>query len=364
MRVQQRPAHPPRPFTGWALEATLRMDAVEPGFLRFVFLASPIRRAAIFFVLARVARGDLDDTRRRLVVDAATSPSPNALGDIARALKALRAKPIVTALWGSAPHDIVGILRRLGVIDGPFTNPASYESLRSILLDPTNRDRADVLRTGYRITETNVQVAAVLDPLLLSLTMVQSLGRVTDAVALGETLKLIRTWCPDATDGAIRMSTRSPSGKIALTDWCGRWMLRATNLPDPGLPLGPEFRLLNSGRDIREATGRYRNCLVTKGAKILLGRAAFYEHTPSQALVELKALSEGRWFLDGVHVAQNRPVPSELERAIQVKLIAIGVLVLVRQTPQGRRQAGIARLLGLWDDVDFEDDFLAVEAEA
>ena len=339
----------------------LRMDVVEPGCLSFVFQASPVRRAAVFMALARVASGQLDNTRQRLLADEAASVPSEALRDVARALKRLRAKPIVTALWDLAPHDILGILRRLGVIDSPFTDPAVYETLRTILLDPAQRDRADVLRASDRITETNVRVAAILDPLLLSPAIVQSLGRAKDAIAIGETLKHIRTWCPTATDEAIRMSVQSLKGKISLIQWCERWVQRSTNLPDPGLPLGPEFRLLNTGRDILDAARRYRNCLVTKGAKILLGRNAYYEHEPSHALVELKALSEGRWFLDGVHIRENKSVPPELEHAIQNKLRSIGVLTLVRLTDEGRRQAGIARLLGIWDDVDFDDELLAVE---
>jgi hypothetical protein len=119
------------------------------------------------------------------------------------------------------------------------------------------------------------------------------------------------------------------------------------------------FTPLTSAEAIRAKALQYQNCLRTELGEVALGRKYFLEYRPAPAIVELTALSEGRWAcLDGIYGPKNASLDLGTKRLIRRKLQASGVLVYARHA-EANRWNSLARLLGVYDHDDpiLEGDF-------
>lgn len=314
--------------------------------------AAPIRRAALFCALAEVNSGP-DRLAEQL---RAQPPNPQQLGidpltSIAQSLMTLRARDVIVALYSTAPEGVLGILRRMGLIEQPFSHPVLYDRLFRILLDPAAGFRADALRRLEKIGAGHVRTAAVLDRVLVSPEMLRIVSGIEEAHTLNATLALIRRLCPTAaTDEAIRASIRAMTPTTRLSAWVSRWIARAERLPHDRAPIEDhDFRILASAQEVRETAARFKNCLRTLLPEIALGRKLFLEYRPAAALVELVPLSDGHWLSEGVYIASNKSVSPELRQEIRDKLTASGILIYARHVRGGASQHRVAKLVGIYD---------------
>ena len=153
--------------------------------------------------------------------------------------------------------------------------------------------------------------------------------------------------------------------------WATRWIKKASRFPvSPPVPEGGEFVLLDSAQAIHDAATRYRNCLRGRVGYVATGRAAFVEHRPSETIIELQSLSEGRWLLETVNGPGNRRVDPFAARTICHKLQTAGILVRAHLA-HAEKYTSTARLLGITsrdgmdndDEYDGELDFRDLDAE-
>jgi hypothetical protein len=91
----------------------------------------------------------------------------------------------------------------------------------------------------------------------------------------------------------------------------------------------------------------------------------YLEYRAAPAIIELTALSEGRWAcLDGIYGPKNARLDPGTKRLILRKLQASGVLVLSRHGDVNRWN-GLARLFNIFDfdDPTLEADFDLTQLE-
>jgi hypothetical protein len=114
-----------------------------------------------------------------------------------------------------------------------------------------------------------------------------------------------------------------------------------------------EWVVLRTGEAMREAAGRFRNCLREKVHVTALGRAAFvkWRREPG-AVVELAALSTGSgapaWLLEGVYGERNSRVDQQTASTVCRKLQRAGVL-LPAKLGHAQRHNKAAPLLDVYD---------------
>jgi hypothetical protein len=92
---------------------------------------------------------------------------------------------------------------------------------------------------------------------------------------------------------------------------------------------------------------------------------SYLEYRPAPAIIELTALSGGRWAcLDGIYGPKNASLDPGTKRAIRRKLQASGVLVYAHHA-EASRWNSVASLLGIYDfdDPILEGDFDLTQLE-
>jgi hypothetical protein len=353
----------PRPIPpGWALDAILRLDEAQSGFLRFLHSASALRRQGVFLTLTQL-NWDRTAEFASWIARSRDRPDRNEadpLAIIASGLMSMRVREIVHAVFGATPPGLLGALSRCG--DDPL-DEFNYTLLHAICDDPKNRARANLLRHAKEIDDDLVQVVWRLPPALLRPEVLSQINSPEQIESYTPALHLIRKLHPNITDQDLALSfTQMPRGS-RLSHWVTRWLERAdclvTAMPYPGDEL---IRPLVSATEIRSAARDFRNCLRDKIGTVALGRAIYYEYIAfGGAIAEVKALSNGNWMLDGVYGPGNRRPSPEAVRALRSTLESAGVLVAAAHT-QDRGMHEVASLLhihdfsgGNWLDLDMED---------
>jgi hypothetical protein len=119
--------------------------------------------------------------------------------------------------------------------------------------------------------------------------------------------------------------------------WLQNQVSRATVFPVALPDLDKAFVPLTSSEMIRAKALEYRNCLRSRLGEIALGRTRYVEFQPSPAIIELTALSEGRWAcFDKIYGPRNaRPTSA-------------GVLLYAHHD-EISRWSPLARWLGVFD---------------
>lgn len=317
-----------RAFNGWALDAISRLDVEYPGTLRFALSASPFRRQAMFLVLSSIDWEHPEKLLAPLNGIAATDEPPTAppLKAIAQSLISYRIRDLVNTLYGPT-EGLVGALSRMG--DTPF-QVASYRNLVAIFSKPKHRERAKVLMQLQRITPANLTVAMGLQPPFILKDLVENLS-VGGLHEFRSTVDLIRKLVPGTSAEELATSLRQAGERTSLETWSERWIAKATNFP---VALGgmdsAEFVQLRSGEELRDAARRYRNCLKDKIVSAATGQSAYLECKSVKAIVELIALSEGRWLAEGIYGPRNMRLPPPAASMIFQRLHAAGALIPAR----------------------------------
>lgn len=332
--LSDRPSRLPISFTGWALKALL----FDAELLRFVMTASALRRQAIFMILAIA---DLADFVRRC---RATCPSEDWRGDddndLALALRKWRVQRLLSLVCdGYIPHGLTGVLGRAG--HAPLMR-RSYLLMLDLLA--AGDERAKILIGARTISDLKIVAASKLDLALCQ-------PGVLDRIALRQTVDGINAVAvlarelADADDQALADSV-SPT-PTNWSRWATLWAEKVRRFP--AMSVVPDgFVALNSAASMKDAAGRFGNCLASRIPQAVVGRRAYLEYGPGQAIIELEALSGAGWLLSGIHGPNNDALDPMTFTEIVTKLRRAGVLIPSRIDENHERRAA-ARILDAFD---------------
>jgi hypothetical protein len=283
-------------------------------------------------------------------------PSDDPLPVISHALMtARRVRDVLHALYG--PVDgLLGALKRLG--DEPLPRDA-YCTLVTVLTEPEHRARAKVLRQMSSITAHHLTTLMWLEQPFILKELVENL-RPKDVSRFWMAVGLIHELVPEMkTEDLVASLQRSLRPGTGLNRWVQNQASRATRFPVTLSGLDKTFTPLTTAEAIRAKALQYRNCLRSELGEVALARKYFLEYRPAPAIIELTALSEGRWAcLDGIYGPKNASFDPGTKRLIRRKLQASGVLVYARHA-EASRWNSVARLFGIYDHDDpiLEGDF-------
>jgi hypothetical protein len=336
-----------RPFEGWALESIAQADRTSAGMLRTALSASSLRRQTMFLVFASLdwLPPEAMAANLRSMNLEGCPPDGNPIQVISHALSACRrVRDLLHAAYG--PVDgLLGVLKRLG--DDPLPQD-SYRDLLSVLTEPEHRGRAKVLAELPKITSAHLTTLLRLEDSFILKELVEHLDP-NDVARFSTAVRLVEHLSPQMTTEDLVASIKSLQPESNLHIWLQNQVRRAQIFPVPLPELDKAFVPLTSSEMIRAKALEYRNCLRSRFGELALGRTCYVEFQPSPAIIELTALSEGRWAcFDKIYGPRNARPNSATRRAILQKLRASGVLIYAHHDEISRWNS-ISRWLGIHD---------------
>ena len=171
---------------------------------------------------------------------------------------------------------------------------ASYRDLMSVLTEPEHRVRAKVLTQMPNITSKHLTTLLWLEEPFLLKELVEHLDP-DDVARFWTAISMVTRLSPQATTEDLIASIKSLDPSFNIRLWLQNQVKRATAFPVTLNDLDKSFVLLTSAEQIRAKALEYRNCLKSQFGELALGRKCYLEYCPSPAIIELVALSEGRW---------------------------------------------------------------------
>lgn len=313
-----------KPIGNWAMRCLLQLDEAWPGLLREATLASDLRRQVIFHVLA-VSLGEAATAARAAALAAVLGEAADGLTPqqvIAKAVLDLKGEAIFSALYGDA-KGLVGVHSRLG--REPL-QIAHYQAIVRLLAPSADRARARVFMQIEGPTGDLIEVVEAIPSALLHPRIVSLIGTKERLLGVLSTIDAIRAMNPAVSERDIALSLQRLESRKALRGWARRWLTKGLHVHRPDLSADPRFRVLGSGDDLAAAARRFENCLRGHAFEAALGRCAFAEYLPRPAIVQLIALSEGRWLIEGVFGPKNASVEKTALREIIGGLTRLGIL--------------------------------------
>jgi hypothetical protein len=335
-----------RPFQGWALEAIAEADKAHNGILRIALSASSLRRQAMFLVLASldsiIPEAMATNLRNLSTAEGPSYDTP--LQVISHALVACRrVRDLLDAAYG--PVDgLLGALKRIG--DDPLPRK-SYRDLMTVLTEPEHLVRAKVLGQMSKVTSDHIATLFLLAEPFLFKELVERLDP-NDVPRFRTAVRLVNHLSPQMTTEDLIASIKSLEPGSNLRTWSQNQVRRATEFPVTLPGLDKDFVPLTTAETIRAKALEYRNCLRNQFGQLALGRTCYVEYQPTPAIIELTALSEGRWAcLDEIYGPRNARPNSATRRAILRKLRASGVLILAHHA-ETSQWSPVARWLSVY----------------
>lgn len=334
-RAAQKTDAQPRPITGWSLPILLRLDETSPGFARFVMRASPLRRQLFALLASEVVGAGAPDVAFRLAAQGAP------VEIITEAITSWHARKIITAVFGDVPDAYIGCLAKAG--DQPLDHPRLYRTLYDLLADGATQ-RAVVLRQATKIESAQIEYFAKVDPALWGAGFIRAFHATYQVDAVNYIARLARE-LGGADDERIAASARSHTDPAA---WAKSWFARMQALPHSAPHLGPEFRILTSAEDIKDVALRYQNCARTRMAPVFTGRELLVEHVDHRVLIQMLALTEGRYLVKDFWGPSNKTRPTAATKDIAKRLGEAGILFRSAWL-QPEIVSSTMRLVDLWD---------------
>ncbi|MCJ2038140.1 hypothetical protein MKK70_13410 [Methylobacterium sp. E-041] len=355
---QNKISHALQPYSGWALDTAIQIDAQVPSFLATSFRWSALRRQVMFLIIDQISRTDTDFDLVEFAGQCGNDRpgiSTNPLGRIGAALTTQRPQHVLRAILGAVPKGLIGALRRLGL--EPATHPECYGTLLRIF---ASDDAVDRLRVRLIAQSTGplkfgqIQALAVLDLVLLHPSVFARTRSIADAKTLNAAVAYLRARCRTATDQALRQSLDGIAVKLTVSHWLKRWAERFDRLPDRTsiFETDPSLHVLDSGPALIDAGRRFGNCLRSKVAEVMTGRYVFVEHRPDLdepgAIAELRYTSKG-YVLDGLYLKNNRTLPQDRAMALRARLACCGVAIRGHAPGNEEQLTATAKLLSIYD---------------
>ena len=315
---------------GWATARLIEHDAQAPGVLRRLLSSGPMRRQAVFLVLAN----EVVHERHLQVVGG--EPDGDEAADRAEVLRDGRANDVVALAIDRVPEGLMGALERIGL--KPFTDPRLYARLTEVYLRADQRHVAEALRHAGKITSTMLRLIDILPPELLCPTTLTRLESPSEAAEFVEAVVLAKSVNSRATDAVIReMLGRLPEGRH-LTTVVSRLIRRAD--VELGRPLRADDQVapIRSVREMILTGRRLKNCLGTdpKIISAVQGRRAYALYRDDTVL-EFAPLTNSGWLFLDSHGHGNTPVGEDVEEQARAKVLASGVACLPATEPRGGR---------------------------
>ena len=276
-------------------------------------------------------------------------------------LRLRRPRDLVRAIIAGPPPGLLGALGRLGA--NPCA-PRIYHELARVHLSkgPNDRRRAKVLgQIKGDLCGDQIEILSKLDPILLHPSLVSKLYEVGQVDDIHHGLRLVRSYCSGASDGALRASLKHLRRDAHRTDLIKAWANRFDKLPHH-LDVGddPTLIVLSSAAMMADAGRRYRNCLKSKIYEAFLGITLFVEYRSAQngepgAIAELRRINTG-FLLQGLFAADNRRLKADRADLIRRKLMSCGVAVLDHAPLDREAVRSTARMLDQWTLGDPDND--------
>ncbi len=315
---------------GWATARLIHHDGLAPGVLRRLLSSGPMRRQAVFLMLAnevvherhlQIVGGEADD---------------NEAADRAEVLRDGRANEVVALAIDRAPEGLLGALERIGL--KPFTDPRLYARLCEVYLRADQRHVAEALRHVGHITPTMLRIIDVLPPELTCAVTLTRLESPSEAAEFVESVELAQAVNSRASDKVLRESLDRLPEHVRLETFVSRFIRRADIELHAPLAADNEITPLLTVRDMIWTGRSWRNCLATDPKIIgaLLGRRA-YARFRDTALLEFAPLTNGGWLYLQCHGHANLPVAQDVEDAARAKVIGAGVACVPVREPRGGR---------------------------
>jgi hypothetical protein len=207
---------------GWATDDLVRLDGLALGLIGRVLVASPMRRQAIFTVLASrsgIARHNDPATRS----DRDDDPA------LAVVLRDGRARDILAFGFGDVPEGWMGALARLG---GQLMKvPNTYQKLHATFTDPAHRKKAEALRYVGEITEPMLMVLNALDERWVHVEALKRLPNLVAAKDFNRALALAQSVSSKATDEAVAAAIARLPPSVPFSALVDRFIRQADRFP-------------------------------------------------------------------------------------------------------------------------------------
>ena len=306
---------------GWATTRLIHHDAKSPGVLRRLLASGPMRRQAVFLVLAS------EVVRERHLQIVGGEPCHDEALRRAEVLRDGRVGEVVALATDRVPEGLLGALERVGL--KPLNEPKLYGRLSEVFLRPDQRHVADALRHVGAVTANMIRLTDILPPALLCATTLKKLPSPSEAAEFVEAVHLAQAVNSRATDEVVREMLGRLGEDAHLTTVVGRLLRRADVELEQPLPADNEVTPLRTVRDMILTGRRLRNCLGTdlKIVGALLGRRA-YALFRDTAVLEFAPLTDGRWLYLEPHQYGNVPVAEDVDQEARTKVMAAGVACL------------------------------------
>ena len=313
---------------GWSTARLIEHDAKAPGVLRRLLASGPMRRQAVFMVLAN----EVVHERHLQVVG--YEADDHEVASRAEVLRDGRANEVVALATQRVPEGLLGALERIGL--KPFTDPRLYARLCEVYLRADQHHVAEALRHVGQITATMLRNADVLPPELMCAATLKRLESPSEAAEFVEAVEFIQAVNSRATDKVIRESLNRLPEHVRLETFISRFVRRADLELHAPLPADNEITPISTAKDMIWTGRRLRNCLSSdpKIVGALLGRRAYALYRDT-AVLEFAPLSNQQWLYIEAHQYGNVPVADDVEEAARAKVIKAGVACLPAPSQRG-----------------------------
>jgi hypothetical protein len=275
------------------------------------------------------------------------------LAIIADCLLRFRVKDVIAALVGELPQGLLGSLNRAG--PDPLSR-RSYSKLELLHMKGENKEKARLISYPKKITDMVVEVVWRLPEELVAPISLEAIYNLRKLELYKSAINLIHELHPNISCAELLASLKQHPKESNLKVWVEGWIERAPCfLMQPPIAANDHLKPLMSFIQMRDAARRFENCLERKIKSVLLGRVCYYEYEAGDqsAIVELSALSQGRWMIESIFGLQNAPPSKDTVRAIRTALEDAGALVAVRHTQSVDHE----NLAALFDVYDFDGGF-------
>ena len=321
---------------GWATARLIHHDAIAPGVIRRLLSSGPMRRQAVFLVLAQEVVHE-----RHLQIVGGEPDQEEAL-QRAEVLRDGRAGEVVALAIDRVPEGLLGALERSGL--KPLHDPRLYARLCEVYMRSDQRPVADALRHVGAITPTMLRIIDILPPELLCPATLTRLKSPDEAAEFVEAMAMAQAVNSRATDEVVRERLGRLAPDAELTTLVSRLIRRADIELEQPLPADNEVEPIRTVREMILTGRRLHNCLGTdlKIVGALLGRRA-YALFRDTAVLEFAPLSDGRWLFLAPYQYGNVPVADDVEQEARTKIVAAGIACLPTVDPRrGRFSSYIA----------------------
>ncbi len=340
-----------RPFdAGWALDGVGVLDHASPGFLLYMFGASPKWRQAVFLT---IGIGVLPNPLEFLMRCNGDAPEiqqwTGVQHEVAQALMVMSPRQIVSAALVEIPDGLAGCLARLG--SQPMRHAGDYLRLVGLLTatDAETKLRAKTLLQLDRMDADLISAALELDPVALIPGILRRVKDCLEARRLNQRLAAIRLVCSTATDEALRQSLEDRAANFRSHDFAQAWLEKADRPPVvcAALDEHPDFEAITPAK-AASIGKQHMNCLGSRADRLVNGTWGAWLWKPGPLFVTVTKCEEGP-LLSGIYAPGNREVSREHARLLKDILRPLGVICFTRCDPVDE-----VRLLTLGRFVDDE----------